>query len=701
MCPKKIRRVDVDPKRSRRKRLKRLFFLAVFVSVGILCYLQYLEYVIEKKFGTERRWYIPSRVYADAEYLYPGVDIKTKKLVQKLERLNYKNTGSSITGRGDFFITKDRLEIYLHDFSYPQEQFRGFPIRIQIYSNKIESIQDIETGESLNLIRLEPEEVATIFDEKMEDRTPIHLSDCPPHFLDAVILLSEERFFNHKGIDPIAITRAMIKNLLALRIVEGGSTLTQQLVKNFFLTSERSFLRKANEAFMALLIEQKYSKPEILEAYLNEIYLGQRGPSSVMGVAEASKHYFGKEIHQITLGEAALLAGSIRSPNAYSPSQNSKRAMERRNFILGRMLENELISEEEYNIAIYEKITAPKQKLKPIRAPYFIDFVKWQLADFYPPEVLETEGLKIFTTLDMTSQATAEQSLEQGIKNLETQWASILPREKKGELEGCLVSIQPQNGYVRAMAGGKNYAQSQFNRCTQSKRQPGSIFKPFVYLTAFDSERSQKIFTPASLIEDTHFEIQTVEGPWSPKNYDEKEHGIISLRQALEQSYNIATAKLALEVGLENIVQTARDAGMTSPMMAVPSLALGAFEVTPLEIASSYTIFPNNGLFTLPISIVEVTTQDGKILEKKTFQTSRRFSPNPVALTNTVLKGVFEHVTAQAVKALGFEGIAAGKTGTTSDYRDSWFVGFTPELLALAWVGYDDNTTTKMSGARG
>lgn len=689
--PKRLEKTDRKPTEPPRKprRWGRRFFVILILcglfGVYVSSRLMQLEKVVQEKFSAEKRWNIPSRVYSDAEYIVHGYDPVKRGLVGKLERLGYRRV-NKLKGPGDFVVTPETIDIHLHDFTYPQEKFAGFAVRLERDKEKIIKVVDLESMEELAFVRLEPEPIATLFDEKMEDRTLITLKDCPPHLLEAVLLIEDERYFKHRGVDPIAIGRAMVADLLALRIVQGGSTITQQLVKNYFLTSKKSFSRKFDEILMALILETKYTKGQILEAYLNEIYFGQKGPTSVTGVAEAAKFYFSKDLHQITVGEAALLAGMIRSPHEYSPIYRKDKAKQRRDFILKRMLEADIITQPQYQEGLREEIVAPKIFAKPVVTPYFIDFVKSQLGEFYPEEVLETEGLRIFTTLDMTMQLAAQEALIQGLN--------------RDKLQGCIVAISPQNGYVRALVGGRDYLESQFNRCTQAQRQPGSTFKPFVYLTALDPSRSEKIFTPASLIEDTTFSIETPEGPWSPQNYDKQEHGLISLRTALEKSYNIASAKLGMAAGLRGIVKTAQDAGITSALAPYPAIALGIFEVTPLELASAYTIFPNLGMRTQPVAIMNVMKPDGEVLEKKVLKTRRVFDEKPVALVNSLMAGVIERGTGQGAKNYGFGKNAAGKTGTSSDYKDAWFVGFTPNLLGLVWVGFDDNTPVELSGAQ-
>lgn len=682
----------------------KLFKICAVLSIIGLLALAYhaksLDRMIEAKFDRVQKWALPSRVFSDAEYLYPGININERKILSKLDRLGYRNMGATISGPGDYSISDDRLEIYLHDFSYPDEPFKGSPIKISTASGIINAISNMDSGEALDLVRLEPEKIATIFDDKMEDRTVVKLDEVPELLKQAIIVIEDERFYTHSGIDPIGIMRAIVNNLKSGRFVQGASTLTQQLVKNYFLYPEKTLARKANEALIAYRIEKTHTKDEIFEAYLNEIYLGQRGAASISGVAEASRFYFAKNVDQLTLGECAMLAGMIKWPSEYNPIAKPDSAKERRDFVLSKMLEAGRIQQEQYGTAKLEQVVTPKFSPRIASAPYFVEFVKRQLSDLYPQEILQSKGLSIFTTLDVLAQESAEKTMTEELTALETKNAAILPKDHAGQLQGCLVAIQPSTGFVRALVGGRDYASSQFDRCTQAKRQPGSTFKPFVYLASLDPRRSAKQFTPASLLEDRAFEVEAGGQKWSPQNYDRKEHGIVTLRRALENSLNIATAKLAIEAGLENVIQTARDAGISSPLEAVPSLALGAFELFPIELAAAYTIFPNGGILAQPISIINVMTKEGTVLEKKPLKMKRAFDADPVYLTTNIMKGVIERGTATSVRALGYLAIAAGKTGTTSNYKDAWFVGFTPNLLALTWVGYDDNAEMKMSGGR-
>lgn len=696
-----------DEKRVRFRGARRLWRMlkwgALLAIVGYAAFAYHarsLDRSIQAKFDRPRKWDLPSRVYSDAEYIYPGTNVKLREIRAKLDRLGYRNTGERIAGPGDYAVGGERIEISLHRFEYPGEPFEGFPVRLLLEGDVVQRLTRLDDGKELQLVRLEPEEIAAVFNEAMEDRTPIALADVPAHLVEAIILIEDERFFEHGGVDVFGIARAALVNLWHLRIVQGGSTLTQQLVKNFFLSPQRSLSRKLNEMLIASRIEKMHSKGEILEAYLNEIYFGQRGASSISGVEEASRLYFAKSVGQLTLSEAALLAGMIRSPSEYNPIAKPENAKARRDFVLRRMLERGLISKKAFAGAAAERLVTPKLNVRIGTAPYFIDFVKRQLADLYPQEVLQVEGMRIFTTLDMQSQLAAERAVREELAALEKNYAALLPQPHPEPLQSCLIALQPSTGYVRALVGGRDYAATQFDRCTQAMRQPGSTFKPFVYLTALDPHRSRKFFTPASVIADASFEVESGGKMWRPQNYDKREHGPVTLALALEQSFNLATARLALEAGLEEIAAAARDAGITSSLTPVPAMALGAFEVTPIEMASAYTIFPNGGIRAQPLAIINVATKEGALVERKTLLMKRAFDAGPIYLTTTMLKGVIDRGTGAGARALGFLAPAAGKTGTTSSYRDAWFVGFTPTILALAWVGYDDNAELRMSGAK-
>ncbi len=689
-------------KKESQKKNKKKFpwgLLGFVGAAGLALYVAALDMQIRKKFESHR-WNLPSRIYSDAYALYPGRVVSAAELETRLERLGYKKRPTAPKTVGEYSRGGDQISVFLHSFSYPSGDMDGFPIQIRFEGSILSAIQRLDTQEDVKTVKLEPELIASLFDEKMEDRTLVSMTDIPEALLNGVVAVEDERFYSHHGIDPIGLARALLVDLVHLKAVQGGSTLTQQLVKNYFLTSKKTFGRKINEMIMALILEARYTKEEILEAYLNEIYFGQRGAVSVTGVEEAAKMFFSKSVNQLSIAECALIAGVIRSPGEYSPFRNINKAYDRRNFVLKMMWSQEMIDDAEYAEAKKEKIVLSPVHTHFLRAPYFVDFIQSQLKTDYSTDVLKSEGLRIFTTLDPLAQEAAEESLTKHLTKLENEKPRLKKNREEGKpLEGVFIAVQPQTGAIRAFVGGRDYETSQFNRVTDAHRQPGSAFKPFVYLTALN--QGEKTYTLASTLEDASFTVRSGDKNWSPENYDKQEHGTVTLREALEQSMNIATTRLALDVGLERIIEVAHAAGIESGLDPVPSLALGAFEVTPLELVRAYTIFPNQGTRTEPVALMNVVTRDGVLLDKKNYQMKKVIAPEVAYLMNSLLRGVVDRGTASSSRTLGFTGLAAGKTGTTSDYKDSWFVGYTPDLLAVSWVGYDDNTSTGLSGASG
>jgi penicillin-binding protein 1B len=453
---------------------------------------------------------------------------------------------------------------------------------------------------------------------------------------------------------------------------------------------------------MALVVERKYSKDEILENYLNEIYLGQRGSQGIFGIWEASQFYFSKELSELTVGEMALIAGLIRAPNRYSPYRSAEAATKRRNVVLLKMLDDRIITPQQYEAALKERL--PDRELIKVTndAPFYVDFLRRELAERYPNDVLTAEGLRIFTTLDLHLQRIAEKSLADGLKRLEEAYPALRRRGEDDHLEGAIVVMRPQTGEIKAMVGGRNYQKSQFNRVFQAKRQPGSIFKPFVYLAALmhGSEASGKKFSPATLVEDAPF-IWSYEGQeWRPGNYNDEFLGVVTFRRALEKSLNAATARVAREVGIRRVRDVAHRLGIQSSLPVVPSLSLGAAEVTPLEVAVSFGTLANNGVRTQPLAVKQVLDPNGRVLEKQDIRVEKVLVPQLAFMMNHLMKGVLDRGTGDLARRWGFTRPAAGKTGTTNDFKDAWFVGYTPDLLAVVWVGFDNQSKLGLSGAQ-
>lgn len=673
------------PKRSRAGR----WIGAGLVLVSTL-YLAVLYVTVVDRFEG-KRWKIPSKIYSDSHILYPGQGLDDAHLLSRLRRLGYRPASVVPARPGTFRRSEEALEIFLHPFSYPDHEFEGFLLRLQLKDGQIRRMTRLPEGREIFMAELEPELVAAFFDEAWEERDLVRLDEPPRVLIDAILAVEDSRFYHHFGVDPKAVARALWVNLKRGAVVQGGSTLTQQLVKNFFLTPEKTLTRKFNEMVMAVLVEMRYSKDEILEAYLNEIYMGQNGAMGVYGLGQAARFYFGKEAGKLTLSESALLAGLIKSPNQYSPFHDLEKARSRREAVLNRMLEMGYISSVQYREARKSSLPKTPPARQGLAAPYFVDFVRKQLTEHYSHKVLTSEGMRIFTTLDMQQQLLAEESVAKGLERLEARFSHLRREEPSHKLQGSLISLEPQTGFIKAMVGGRDYQISQFNRATQARRQPGSLFKPFIYAAALSrpTMTDGAFYTAASLVRDEPITLDSGGRPWNPQNYDRTFHGAVTLRTALEQSLNVATVRIAQEVGLDQVVGTAQAMGIQTPLKKVPSLALGTSEVTALEMATAYAAIANGGMRMEPLAIKEVVDGSGRILERRAIKMTKALTSQQAYLLTYLLQGVVDHGTAKAVRRLGFDRPMAGKTGTTSDYRDAWFAGFTPELLALVWVGFD------------
>ena len=685
-----------DPVRKKKSPLRRLLQCAASVTVllciGLLLYCITLSAGISDRFSG-RRWRIPSTVFSDTTPLYPGQRINRRLLDQKLQHLGYRKINRPPDQKGLRYQTRSSIDLYLTDRTTPSGFRKGFPVRITFAADRITAIKNSATGKPLAVLELEPEEIALFFGPERERRRLIALEQMPQHLIHAVLAAEDLRFYHHMGVDPRGILRAVVTNLKHGTIRQGGSTITQQLAKNYFLTPDRSFARKLKELFMALTIEQMYTKNEILEIYLNEIYLGQNGSVAINGIGEAALFYFGKSAADLSPAQAAAIAGLIKGPNLYSPYVDPQRCRKRRNRVLQVMHENDWLSANALEAALATPVQPAGYQPHGLRAPYFIDYLSDQLGALYPPEALASLGLSIHTTLDTQVQAAAETALENGLTRLEAARPDLHRSDPAEKLQGAILVMQPKTGHILAMVGGRRYAESQFNRITQARRQPGSAFKPFVYLTALDR------FTPVTRLSNAPKGYRVNGTLWQPRNYAPLPEKEVTLRTALARSVNLATVDLALQVGLDPIVETAGRFGFSTPLPAYPSLSLGAAEVIPLELARAYCPFAADGLLPYPLAAKDVLDETGQVLSRKHMTIERVTSPAKAFMMSSLLRSVVETGTARSLKSMGIAFPVAGKTGTTSNYRDAWFVGYTPDLLALVWVGFDDGSPMHASGA--
>jgi penicillin-binding protein 1B len=669
-------------------------FLVLFLVLGIWVYRTSVG-----RFQI-RKLRLPTRIYADFTPLRPAQPMQTDDLLEKLDRLGYREA-ERLTQPGDYHRSENGVDIYTRAFTHPTGEYPAEQIRVVVSKSQIDSVVSLREARPLERAALEPELLTSVLSEQLENRSPVTLQQIPQHLQDAVVAAEDSRFWHHPGVDPLGIVRAVFRNMRSKGVSEGGSTLTQQLVKNYFLTSERTYKRKVIEAFMAVILDARYSKKEILEAYLNDIYLGRNRSISILGVGEASRFYFGKPVSEITIDEAALLAGMIPSPNNISPFNNPEQAMRKRNQVLDRMLEQKKITPAQHDAARSAKL--PK---KPFRRrsglssmPFYVDRVLQELATDYGIDDVKGRGLRIYTAIDLNAQDAAARVLEASLQSIEKRNRRL--RTHDPELQGAIVHIDVPTGEIRALVGGRNYDRSQFNRALKSKRLVGSLFKPFVYLTAFEPSLSGQNITPATQVDDTRFVLKRRwSEDWSPRNYDGRYMGKVTVRMALEHSLNAASVRIGLACGIEPILKTARTLGVQTELDDNPSVLLGAAGIPPMEMAEAYSTIARQGMRLPPRAIRFVTDDRGKALagagDVKPVQV---FPQRDVYLLTHVMEGVVNRGTAGSARSMGFRKVAAGKTGTTNDKRDAWFIGFTPQTLALTWVGFDDNDPTGLSGS--
>jgi penicillin-binding protein 1B len=685
---------------------RRTVFQVITISVVVLlvAFALLALYVYKQSVGKFeiRRLSLPTRIYADYTPLQAGLVLPSNDLVEKLARLGYREV-KGVSQSGEYAAKRGHIDIYTREFTHPSGKYLAQPIRVEYRSSSIGSVFSLRDSRPVEKAALEPELLTSILSEQLENRRPVTLEQVPKHLQDAVIVIEDVRFWHHPGVDPWGIVRALFRNLRAHGVTEGASTLTQQLVKNYYLTPERTLKRKLVEAFMAVILDAKYSKKEILEAYLNDIYLGRNRSISIIGVGEAAHYYFGKPVSELTVPEAALLAGMIRSPNNYSPFTRPDLALQRRNHVLAMMLKNGKIDQQTYEKALATPLPRKpfRDKSGPSSIPFYVDRVLQEMGRDYGIKDIKGRGLHIYTAIDLAAQDAAARTLEAGLESLER--GSRYLRRRQNPLQGALIQVDVPAGEIRALVGGRNYDFSQFNRALNAKRQIGSLVKPFVYATAFEPSLSQQNITQATLVSDTRFVLKRrFADDWSPRNYEDRYHGTVTVREALEQSLNSASVRVGLASGISAIIRTAHTLGIQSEIKEHPAVLLGAVDIPPIEMADAFSTIARIGS-RLPLRTIRfVTNERGRVVSAgDRAEPVQVFPPRDLYILTDAMKGVLDRGTAAAARRMGFRLIAAGKTGTTNDKRDAWFIGFTPKTLALTWIGFDDNAPIGLSGAEG
>jgi len=669
---------------------------AVMGSAVLIYYYMKSAVMVDRRLHGER-WMVPAKLYARPLVLRKDLPLSLDGFVKVLNGLKYEETKDAPGSPGRFSVGSKSVVLWPRAVpEAPQEL-----VVVVFDKGAIKEMRAIKSKKILASVPLEPELITYLFDETREKRRIIKYDELPEHLIKAVLAIEDRRFFSHPGLDPFRIVGAALRNLKADTYLQGGSTITQQLVKNFFLTPEKTVKRKLHEALLAFVLERRANKKDILELYLNEIYLGQVGSFSIQGVGEAARMYFHKNVGNLTVSEAALLAGMIQSPNPYNPYRHAKRAQERRNLVLRAMVDAEFLDAATAEKLMAQPVEVERPQVDTVEAPYFVDLVKEQLTKRYDPKDLNTQSLAIYTTIDLHLQTLAQEVLGRGLDNVEK-----MLRKKAGRppVQGAVIALDPRTGAVLAMAGGRSYGSSQYNRVTLARRQPGSTFKPFVYLTAieatFDAPDLPPL-TPATVVEDEPTVFFFEDKEYTPQNYEGKYLGRVTLRKALAHSLNVATVKVAEMVGFDRVADLwNRKLGMSAKVQPYPAVALGAFEATPLELSTAYNILASGGLKMEPVTVVAVADEKGRTLEQHSQAPQRVVRAESAFIVTNMLRSVLDSGTAAGARAMGFQAPAAGKTGTTNDMRDAWFAGYTPDLLCVVWVGFDDNSPLNLSGAR-
>lgn len=674
--------------KNKKSKLALLWKLLLGASVIALMAIIYLDSTIRTTF-TGKKWSVPSTVYARPLELYEGAPLTVRDLKTELGMLGYR-FASRLENPGQAIVNGNTVNIYTPGFQFSDDLEPARKVALRIQDGRV---SQLVSNDGAQLLRLEPLAIGGIYPSHHEDRLLVQLSEVPESLQNMLVAVEDDRFYSHFGISPRGIARALMANIKEGGISQGASTLTQQLVKNYYLSSERTLTRKAQEAVMALLLELHFSKSEILEGYINEIYLGQDGPRSIHGFGLASQYYFNRPLSDLSIEQQALLVALVRGASYYNPWRNPARALERRNLVL-----DIAVREERLDIDLAEK--AKKRPLgiggpsvtRNRRYPAYLDLVRRQLQRDYKEEDLSSSGLAIFTHFDPLVQMSAESSLASNIAKHESSG-------KSSELQGAVVITRPNTGAVIAVLGGKDGRYAGFNRALDARRQIGSLLKPAVYLTALEQPERYTLATP---INDDEYTLLLPNGDqWAPKNYDLEDHGDVLLYKALANSYNQASARLGNNIGVDKVVDTVHRLGVEQSFPALPSVTLGAVDLLPIEVAQIYQTIASDGFYTPLMAINAVVEPGGELLTSYPLEVDKRFDAASIYMLSNAMQAVTHEGTAKSLEWLLPEFQVAGKTGTTNDLRDSWFAGFSGDMMAVVWLGKDDNTNTGLTGSSG
>ncbi len=681
--------------------------LLTLVGISFIFWVYQLDGEIESRFA-QKRFVPPIEFYSAPQRIVTGATFTSEYFQKLFGRKHFRKRDFSLPLQpSDFSIwSAQECQSVLVTFnlgeisncvSFRNSEAQSIPQLLVLDGNS--KVVGTFAGTPLSAaagLEIEPELFAQYYGKKPTIRRIVSLGEVPANCLNALLAIEDSQYFEHGAVSFTSIARAALANLRSGRRTQGGSTITQQLVKNYFLTSERSFARKIKEFVMSVLLESRISKDDILETYINLIYMGISGPFEIRGFAAAADHYFGTELKDLNLEQCALVAALVNGPGLYNPVTRPENALKRRARVLDRMLELKQITSAQSVTARSAPLPKTTEKSLSEPAPYFVSAVRKQLET---AGIDESNGLKVFTTLNLRAQEAAHQAVKAGILNLEKNNKLVQQLKVQGKnVEVSFLSGDPESGYISAMVGGRNFTSTQYNRAIESHRQVGSIMKPIVFLTALEAKPE---FNPLSLVRDEPFTHKYEGQSWTPKNYEAKYFGSIPAFFALKESLNAATASTALATGLSSIVDTARKLGITSSLDTVPSLSLGAFELFPWEVLQAYSTLSQLGKYNSLNIIIRIEKLDGGIIIENKTTSEQRLDPEPTAELVSMMKQTILSGSARAIRLSGLNFPAAGKTGTTNDKKDAWFAGFTPHHVAVVWVGYDDNSSASLTGASG
>ncbi len=661
-----------------------LVFAAAFSLYGI-----YLDNKIKEKFEGQL-WTLPAQVFARPLTLYPGMEISKQEVVRELKLLNYRYAGKPKRS-GEYAQSKFKLEVVRRPFDFADGHEGQKRFQVAFKNNRVTQITLLPSGKKLGYVRLDPLLIDRLNTSNNQDRMLVKRDGFPDLLVNTLLLVEDRDFYHHDGVSPLAILRALMANIKAGHTVQGGSTLTQQLAKNFFLSQQRTLWRKFQEAYMALIIDYRYSKDQVLEAYLNEVYLGQNGADGVYGFGLASHFYFGRPVSELAPGQIALLVALVKGPSFYDPWRRKERAVDRRDLVLRLMAENGLLDKAAYQYAVKQKTVVIKRgEMRKQTTPSYLSLVRRELNEKLGDRLNGETGLKIFTALDPMAQKSAENAISQGIKKLEKE-------RKLSGLEGAMVVTDKRKGEVIALVGGREVKFAGFNRALDAQRPIGSLVKPAVFLTALEGP-----YSLASILEDKPVALKNKSGQvWKPKNYDKKFHGQVMLYEALMNSYNVPTVNLGMAVGLDNVVNTLHQMGVEKKIKPYPSLVLGSLSLSPLEVSQMYQTLVAQGVYQPLVTIRTVLDRDGNEIYQKNVTAEARLDKAASYLTLYNLNLVTQKGTARSLSWRLPKVKVGGKTGTTNELRDSWFVGWDNRDLVTSWIGKDDNKPAGLTGSSG